>query len=192
MCVIIYKPAGVKMPSRQILDACYRANSHGCGFVSSQGLFFKSLNYQDFLKQLKNVRKEDECILHFRLATHGSIKEENCHPFKDGDVYFAHNGILSINPIGDMTDSETAFKTKIMPKIQAYGIESEEVKSTIDNIIGYSKFAIMQNGAVRLYGLFTQCQGLYFSNTRFTSYIKPINLHYLSSHYRKSSYSVED
>lgn len=192
MCVIIYKPAGVKMPSKQILDACYKANPHGCGFVSSQGVFFKSLNYQDFLKQLKNVRQDDKCILHFRLATHGSIKEENCHPFKDGDVYFAHNGILSINPIGDMTDSETAFKTHIMPQISEYGLNSTPAYKAIEKIRGNSKFAIMADGSVKLYGVFTQYEGLWVSNTRFTSYIKPLNLHYLSSHYRKSSYSVED
>lgn len=167
MCIIIYKPSGVKMPSERLLDMCQRLNPHGSGFVSSTGLYYKGLNYQLFKNRLSEVTAKDELIIHFRLATHGSVKRGNCHPFKSMDVYFAHNGILSILPVNDKTDSETAFRTVIMPKIKANGLHSEDTEMVINNIRGASKFAIMQNGIVNLYGDFTQINGLYFSNTRF-------------------------
>lgn len=167
MCIIIYKPSGIPMPSERLLDICQKINPHGSGFISSTGLSYKGLNYQTFKARLSEVTKEEELIIHFRLATHGSVKRGNCHPFKSKGVYFAHNGILNIMPIGDKTDSETAFKTIIMPKIEAYGLQSKATQFVINEIRGSSKFAIMQNGIVNLFGDFTQIRGLYFSNTRF-------------------------
>lgn len=47
--------------------------------------------------------------MHFRFATHGSVRNRNCHPFRDGDLFFAHNGVLPYPSVGDRTDSEFAF-----------------------------------------------------------------------------------
>lgn len=166
MCVIIYKPKGVDMPSRSILNKAYSKNPHGCGYVAT-GSSYKTCLYRDFLKRLGTVGKDENCIIHFRLATHGSICTENCHPFNIGDVYFAHNGILNIKPKADMTDSETAFKQIIYPAITQYGLDSIEVNDVIAGLIGFSKFAIMQNNNVRLYGDYRKIKGIYYSNLRF-------------------------
>ncbi|MBD5242068.1 MAG: hypothetical protein HDS59_08330 [Barnesiella sp.] len=171
MCVIIYKPAGVKMPSIEILNAAYRANPHGCGFSSSSKTF-KSLDYSKLLRQLSQVADSEPCIIHFRLATHGSVKQSNCHPFKRGGITFAHNGVLGIAPVGDKTDSETAFIKYIYPAIKRYGWDSCEVDSLINHLIGFSKFAIMYHGEVKLYGNYLlQPDGCYYSNLRFNAYL---------------------
>lgn len=170
MCVIIVKPAGVKIPSRNVLRAAYLANPHGCGFVSTNHAF-KTLYYEEFIGRLAEVDDSEACIIHFRLATHGSIKRSNCHPFKKGDVYFAHNGILGIEPVGDKTDSETAFIRYIYPAIKKHGMDSADTDCMIKRIIGYSKFAIMKAGSheVKTYGNFTQWRdGCLYSNFRFT------------------------
>ncbi len=169
MCVIIYSPAGIAMPSKEILDAAQTANPHGCGFVSPFH-FYKGNSYASFKKQLAKVSREEPCIIHFRLATHGSIKRANCHPFRRDDVYFAHNGILSIQPIKDMTDSETAFQQVIYPAIVAYGYGSQGMDNAVKSVIGCSKFAFMKGYDVRLYGDFIrQDDGCYYSNLRFMS-----------------------
>ncbi len=171
MCVIIVKPAGVKMPENDIIKAAYNANPHGCGFISPS-TFYKGMSFDSFKRQLKKVSVEEPCIIHFRLATHGSIKRANCHPFNRGDVWFAHNGILSITPQGDMTDSETAFQNIIYPAIEKFGYGSMQMDRAVSKVIGYSKFAFLQGDELKMYGDFIKHEdGCYYSNLRFMPYV---------------------
>lgn len=166
MCVIIYKPSGVKIPSENELFMAHRIHPDGCGFISSSGLHYRGLDYNKFLTLLQMVPLKDECIIHFRFATHGSIKKANCHPFEKNGVWFAHNGVLDITPIGDKTDSETAFLKYVYPMVHDYGVNSQETLRVIGNIIGWSKFAIMVNGKAHLFGRYERYQGRYYSNLR--------------------------
>lgn len=154
------------IPSENELFMAHRIHPHGCGFISSSGLHYRGLDYNKFLTLLQMVPIEDECIIHFRFATHGSVKKSNCHPFEKNGVWFAHNGILDIAPIGDKTDSETAFLKYIYPMIHDYGINSYETFEVIDGIIGGSKFAIMVDGSVSIFGHFYEHEGRMYSNTR--------------------------
>lgn len=173
MCVLIVKPSGVKMPSEEILKLANKANPHGCGFATKDR-YFKTLNFNQFKYELSNISDDEDCIIHFRYATHGSIKQANCHPFKKNDVIFAHNGILSINPIGDKTDSETAFLQIIYPAIKQYGFGSTEADDAVYSVIGSSRFALMQGDDIRMYGDFTKFRGVYYSNLRFLPFNKQL------------------
>lgn len=153
------------MPDVGTLDAIRRMNPHGCGFVSTRRRF-KTLDYCKFLERLARVGEEEDCLIHFRFATHGSVCRANCHPFREQDVYFMHNGVLGINTNGDMTDSETAFRTIICPEIDAHGFGSIEVQAAIRSILGASRFAFMAGGEVHLYGRFSELDGIYYSNLR--------------------------
>ncbi|PWB00214.1 class II glutamine amidotransferase [Duncaniella muris] len=168
MCVLIIKPKGVKMPDARKLQMAFKANPHGCGCASSTK-FFKSLSFDTFMRKLAKVGDDENCMIHFRFATHGSIKRANCHPFKQGDVYFAHNGIIDIDRTDDRTDSETAFDEMVYPAILRYGWNSEEVKTVASNLCQYgSKIALMQNGELLMFGNFIQdADGCYYSNHRF-------------------------
>lgn len=177
MCVICYIPAGVETPSHDVLSAMHRANPHGQGFCTPT-LFCKGMSFGYFEERLRSRRKDEPCIMHFRLATHGSIKRANCHPFKIDDVYFAHNGILSVRPIGDKTDSETAFIRYLYPNIERYGLYSREAEKMVQNIIEGSKFAFMQGDDVRLFGHFEKVGNYYFSNLRFAYLMKKPNIHF--------------
>ena len=159
------------MPSEEVLTACNRANPHGFGFVSETD-FYKGFDFNQLLDRLSRVPDNENCIIHFRLATHGSVRRSNCHPFNHGDVYFAHNGILDIRPYKDKTDSQTAFEKYIYPCIETYGLESDELRYTVSRIIGGSKFAIMQGGDIRLFGDFTRRDdGCLYSNRRFETFL---------------------
>ena len=164
MCLLIVKPKGVDIPSQEILDMAYRRNSDGNGFAT-KNYFFKTLNYDEFIKKLRNVGRDDACIIHFRRATQGSICKQNCHPFKYKDVYFAHNGILNFTPKSDITDSEYAFRRFLVPVIRRYGIDSVEVAQAVSQIIGWSKFAILQGDKIIRFGQFVNIDGCYYSNT---------------------------
>lgn len=168
MCVLIIKPKGVKMPDAWKLQMAFKANPHGCGCASSIK-FFKSLSFDTFMRKLAKVGDDESCMIHFRLATHGSIKRANCHPFKQGDVYFAHNGIIDIDRTNDRTDSETAFDKIVYPAILRYGWNSNEMKTVVSNLCQYgSKIAMMQDGKVLMFGNYIHdADGCYYSNYRF-------------------------
>ena len=167
MCVILFKPKGVKLPSLDILTKAHNRNPHGCGFCSPTGSY-KGLSFNSFLREVK--KHEDEPILiHFRFATQGSVKKSNCHPFYDEETntYFMHNGVLSgFLPHKDMTDSEMCFRWMIQPYIKRYGF-SVTTEQEVEYQRCGSRFAFMQGEDVHLYGLYEQMDGVYYSNLRF-------------------------
>ena len=171
MCVLCYCPAGTNLPSRSEMMAMHLQNPHGMGFAS-KSIQYKGMDFETFMNRIQFVPKDEDLIIHFRFATHGSVGVKNCHPFTKDGLWFAHNGILDITPRGDMTDSETAFRDIICPAVRKYGLDSKEVTGVIDEIIGYSKFAILgKDGFVRTFGDFTKYNGRYYSNTRHLAYV---------------------
>lgn len=181
MCVIIIKEKGVDVPSKDFLKKAFNTNSHGAGYATDKGKFFKTLSFETFYTHLKNnVKKGDACIIHFRLATHGSIKASNCHPFKGkakgvGDVFFAHNGILDIKSRKNKTDSELCFRHILLPIMNATGGYSESLDIAVEGVIGSSKFCMVdKSGVVHKWGQWIKHDGLLLSNTRFLdSYVIP-------------------
>lgn len=174
MCVLIIKGAGKKMPNYNVIRAAWLQNPDGGGFATPTKSFH-SLDFFEFYKELRKVRTNEPCIIHLRWATHGSVKVENCHPFFDncgGGTWFAHNGILDIKPIGDMTDSETAFKTRFAKVIEEKGIDSTELDEAVWDIIGFSKFAFLNGNKVKCYGHYIEGEnGCLFSNRHFERYL---------------------
>jgi hypothetical protein len=168
MCVICYIPKGVPTPPREIIKAMHYANPHGMGMVTPAD-YYKGMSVEMLLRHLRYRDISQPCLLHFRLATHGSIRRANCHPFYDeeSDTWFMHNGILNIEPIGDMTDSETAFRAILAPEIQSHGLCSDDLRYAVKSIIGCSKFAFLQGDDVKLFGEYQRWLGCWFSNLRF-------------------------
>lgn len=160
------------MPSADIIEAAHTANPHGCGFVTPS-IFYKGLDFETFKKHLAHVTKDEPCIIHFRLATHGSIKRANCHPFREDDIYMAHNGIFhKAKCHSDMTDSETVLITIIAPIIQNLGWNNRMAHRIIsETCSNTSRIALMHNGEIRLFGQFYNIDGCYYSNLRFAPYM---------------------
>lgn len=164
MCVIIIVPKGVELPSNEELRMAYNRNHDGCGFVTKSD-HYKTLHFGAFLRRLSKRKIDEGVIIHFRLATHGSIKVKNCHPFYKNRFWFAHNGVLPIPTVNDMTDSQICFNTSIYPCIKKFGWDSPE----LDVEMAYwsrcgSKFAIMHDGEIKMFGKFIERRGCYYSN----------------------------
>lgn len=173
MCVIIVKKRGVALPEYDILKAAHRANPHGCGFaaLTENGLTsYKSLKFNKFYKRLLQVADiENDVIIHFRFATHGSKCPANCHPFanKDKTLYFAHNGVLPIRSINDKTDSEILFKSVLAPTAARYGLRSQTFDDVAAMVVGSSKFAFLDADGVKTVGDYSSREGVLYSNLRF-------------------------
>ena len=170
MCVLVFVKAGNPLPSYKDLMAMHKANPHGMGFAS-KSVHYKGMNFVKFYTKLQFVPKDENIIIHFRYATHGSIGAKNCHPFKRGSMWFAHNGILDVTPQDDMTDSETAFRNILYPVAKKYGLNSNELRDSVEGIIGYSKFAFLdKEGNVTLFGRFQEYKGMLCSNLNWVHY----------------------
>jgi len=172
MCLAIYKPADLTIPKNQLHNG-YQGNwsDHcGCGFCWTEdgklnvikGLF----TFEDFYDQYKKVEHRP-MLVHFRLATHGPVNVENCHPFTmcDGQYALIHNGIFSID-LKDPKLSDTGnFAKYIMePTIKA---GKHKNKAVIERAIGWNYVAMMSaDGEVTVYNDREEQwdNGVWFSN----------------------------
>ncbi|MCL1932430.1 MAG: class II glutamine amidotransferase [Candidatus Azobacteroides sp.] len=167
MCVIIVKPSGVELPGKKILNQAAVYNPHGFGFCTFKRIY-KTLSFDSFMKEISKVDKNEWCIIHFRFATTGSVKRANCHPFKSENICFAHNGVLNIETKNDRTDSETFFDNIVMKAINKYGFDSRALDDIMLKNTGFSKFALMNDKKITLYGDFIEYEdGCYYSNLNF-------------------------
>ena len=167
MCVIIYCPAGVAAPSLSELRDAFKRNSNGCGFVT-KSIHYHTLHFSAFYRQLKKRDINQDLVIHFRLATQGSIRVKNCHPFYNRGYWFAHNGVLPIADKGDKTDSQIYFDDIVRPLISKFGWASGELKTELLRMAHEtgSKFVLMHKGRTRLFGDFIEHEGRYYSNLR--------------------------
>lgn len=167
MCCILYIPSGVKTPPITTLKAIHRANPHGIGFVDADGNNLKTLDLSCFLQAVKQRHTDAACIIHFRLATHGSISEKNCHPFYDEahNVWFAHNGVLPIRSHDDMTDSEIFFREGFIPALNDCGdYSAPELWQYVENERCGTRFIFMHGDDIRMLGQWYERQGVFYSN----------------------------
>lgn len=103
MCVIIHKPAG-KPILKERLHRLWTRNPDGGGiaYIDRTGILQaeKALHWEEWWEIFSRVNKEhgknSEILIHMRIATHGSICQENTHPFWVNETtVMAHNGIIT-------------------------------------------------------------------------------------------------
>lgn len=176
MCILIAKAKTARKPSLDEIKNSANANPDGCGVAWVQNKQIHCAHRRtlddNFEKILQSIPDNAPAIYHFRIATHGTVNERNCHPFvsDDGKTAFAHNGILSIqnDKEKDWTDSETAFRYLFLPILKTCKIDSAGFTAAINTIIGSSKFAFLQsNGTLTTFGNFINDGGLLFSNASY-------------------------
>lgn len=177
MCILIHHPANVSF-SDELLNDFYAHNSDGFGAMYSEGgklVVVKTLGKPQEINALyKDALKGRECIIHYRMKTHGDIDMENCHPYKVTDeIWMAHNGILSMgNPV-DKSKSDTwhFIKYILRPALEANPALIFDVDYQLyleDMIGGSNKFAFMHSSGksvVLNYDAGVEHEGAWLSNT---------------------------
>lgn len=196
MCILIAKPKNVKMPSEETMKNCWESNPDGAGIAWSDGhkLFLRKgfMKWNDFIKEYRTLNLNNfDAIIHFRIATHGTVKPSNTHPFNVSDrIVAGHNGILPITPEGDWTDSETFFKRVASPILETYSLDSLVFEQAVNAVIGTSKLAFLTDSSkLKTFGKFIIEDGVMYSNTTFMGYGKSRKK---SKKRGKSSYSFND
>jgi len=181
MCVAIYKPKRVNLPSLEILKQCWDANPDGAGFALLTGgeraieIHKGYMTWKQFVAAYEKYRLAEfsgDLLLHFRIATHGGINSGNTHPFsltKDikllkhpnvrTNYALVHNGMLPIEPEGDISDT-MEFCRRLAPLYQNIPAALE----LIQGMAGNNKIAVMTREKVHLFGAWEIRDGVYFSN----------------------------
>lgn len=182
MCIIAIKDAGVQFPTIPTVETMCDHNPDGFAVVwhkagDTHSRVYRTMDREKFLKRYKmimsrNDYKTTSLYLHARIATHGSLKQSNCHGFVDTKtrLCFAHNGILGIKNRGDLTDSETFFRDYFIPTFRHGGWS--EAERLIRDVIGYSKFVFMDgDGNIRRFGNYIKDDaGVLYSNQSYIDY----------------------
>jgi hypothetical protein len=177
MCLLIFKPQGITIPS-SYLEAADIANPHGCGIAYPDGKITRTMKgakwgADDIQRALASIGKAP-AIIHFRYATHGSINNDNTHPFLlPNGIAAAHNGIISSVECGfDESDTRAYLRQYVAPAIQkGQDITSKSFLDTVGEQIGRGSKFVFMDGRGR-YGIANEeaghwHKGAWYSNTTY-------------------------
>lgn len=190
MCVIAAKPAGVKMPSDNLIQDMWDANSHGAGIMilreGADHIILKKgyMKLKSFMRAIKNLNIQDSdiVVMHFRITTSGGTNKHNTHPFvispkpagterldvKTKRVCLAHNGIITpLNGI-DKRYSDTALFVRDYLSVDGVYqniYASKSMQDMIESYIGSSKLSFLcPNQGLLLIGDWKESEGIHYSN----------------------------
>ena len=180
MCVIVYVPMDIELPDYDTVVKCMTTNPDGAGFAvgrdnGSQEIYKGYWQTDEIYDDLQIVREEDPLctiLIHFRLATHGTISIDNCHPFTCGtDSIIMHNGIIPfrtlhlIDPTLHYGAKQNLSDTHQLAVIMSSVDHAAKCK-VLQWLTGatVSKFAMLYNGKVELFGSFIKQNGISYSN----------------------------
>lgn len=182
MCIAIYKPEGFILTPDTIKES-WASNRDGAGFMyheNEQLFVVKGLMTLAEFEEAYEPHKTKDCVLHFRIKTHGATDQTNTHPFNiDENLGVVHNGIISaVDTSTDTTKSDTWHFAQ--NHLYEFRMDNKKFflnpvyKAMIENYIGYSKLIFMDNmGNVEIMnenkGVWDS--GCWFSNTSYRPYV---------------------
>lgn len=195
MCVIVYKPEGIGMPSMETLADCWAANPDGAGFMFPEdgnvSIRKGFMRWAEFATALSEATEGGDltdapAAFHFRIATHGKVKPGCCHPFPvkaeysamrktetRADVGFMHNGVLRGLATSDSVSDSMAFAKNVLQPLKSLCcgfVCDKDVAGIVGSVAQGSRFLLMDGaGNVTTVGDWAEREGLLFSNLNFLS-----------------------
>lgn len=187
MCIIIYKPKGIKMPDADVIKYSMENNPDGTGYMFNipsgvfirKGFFKHSEVLTSLKKDLNHYRLKDidvDIAIHARIATAGLVKAENCHPFPISDHVgdlqsttivckqaMVHNGMINICDDKHKNLSDTQIFVKdVMSRVE---LGSKPIRELIKLSIGSSKLLVFNfNGMRQSFGTWVKDGEMWYSN----------------------------
>ena len=187
MCMIIYKPAGVELPSLEAFKEIANRNPHGIGFmypldgkVCIYKMRMEAETVYELLKSL-DVHEDNWCskplVVHFRMATHGDKSDANCHPFPITDddellgarycmtdIGLAHNGVVYLLGHDDRNRSDTYCMVKNYLSKFDWDTFDRAYKIIDEEILKSDRMIVMNgNGDIITWGRWNEDKGCKYS-----------------------------
>lgn len=189
MCIIAAKPAGIPMPDHDTLNLMWTNNPDGAGlmYVDNGHVIIEKgyMKWKDFRKAIDRLSKRLDLkrtpvVMHFRIATHGGVNKECCHPFPvtdsigalkklkaSVDLGVAHNGIInSVNPRKGCSDTMEYIATQLAPLKRAMPrfYDNKHARLLVQNAIDSKMAFLTQDGRIFTIGDFVTDNGVLYSN----------------------------
>lgn len=199
MCIIVAVPQDAPMPTIETLRECFTSNPDGAGFMWADGkrvhIRKGFMTFQEFLAGIdeEEIPEGSAMVMHFRIATHGKVSAECCHPFPvssepddlrlakfESRFGVAHNGVIQGRSTNNTWSDSMDFVANVIAPLARMNPSFIHNSNAIDMLEGAcrSKLAIMDNaGDIALVGNFVEDGGVFYSNTS-----------YLPTKYNWSSY----
>lgn len=203
MCIIAVKKSGVKMPTRETLETCFKNNSDGCGYMYSHDgeVIIKKgfMDFKDFWNSLEYTKSKVNAVktpfvFHFRISTQAGVNQGCTHPFPVSSdpndmtklrvktkLGVAHNGIISLTSDyysrkAKYSDTQLFIMNYLssINKLNSKWYMKDDGLKLVENLIE-SKLAILDsNGFVNTIGEFVRGDdGLMYSNESFKKKREP-------------------
>lgn len=216
MCIIAFKPAGVAMPSRDILETCFLNNPDGAGYAikrenSKKVYYIKGFfDFEELYNALtaENIGLNDAVGVHFRIATNGAIKAKNCHPFfiseEEINAYSVqgtcksvlfHNGILSQKYSYDKKTSDSCLFARALAKKEKALIAKKAISAFIEKETEGSRIlyfhADMEKPILTGNWVEDKETGCFFSNSSY-SYVKSFSYNFPAYDFQGYGYGAKN
>jgi len=148
MCIAILNTSDTL--SKTTFHTCWQNNPDGAGIAyydSGTIMIIKEMDCVDRLyDSYRRLREHNRCpmILHFRIATSGSVDEDNCHPFEvAGGMAMAHNGIIdNVVPTSSISDTRV-FISEILDYLPDDFIYNAGIRELLSGFIDTSKLIFL-------------------------------------------------
>lgn len=197
MCIIVAKQKGIQLPTKKILQECFKNNSDGAGlmYVKNNKVVIEKgfMTFQDFWHKIKSLKKDfnsdlkDKAIvMHFRIGTHGENDKATTHPFPisgnaedlratyfETDIAMAHNGIMySFNYDDILSDTQSFIKdfVSVFKELNKNFFKNEKVMKIISdkaNINSNKLCFLDKNENIYWYGDKVIENGVIYSNSTY-------------------------
>jgi glutamine amidotransferase len=183
MCVIVRQPRGAYL-DKERAKRLWKQNSDGGGFawIGDNGEIEtrKFMEFHEFWPNFESTRStytDREYLLHMRIATHGSVRIENVHPFRiDEHTVMAHNGVLpwKIRPgAGDDRSDTLVLAEDWLPSLPGDWLDNPILVAMVEDLIGSSnKLMFLTNSPELSHNVYilnseagTEIDGMWFSNS---------------------------
>lgn len=182
MCIAILAPAGIIVSDDKLRNS-YENNSDGMGFayISTDYVevkrlkIVKTMDYDTFLRKYKRAvlnNPESPFLIHFRIATHGTVDKFNCHPFKiNKRMAFIHNGVISGIGVDKVKSDTQVFNDNFLKTLPKGWETNKACKILIEKFIFNSKIVTLNiDGTTEIYNESSGHwkDGCWFSNNSYS------------------------
>lgn len=196
MCVILVKERGIELPTKDVLESCWKRNPDGAGFMFNdydKVVIMKGfMTFEEFYLRLQTANefyhlKEKGLVIHFRIATSGLKDKGNCHPypisndnldlrksFITTELGIAHNGIIRSYNGKDkiLNDTQLFIKNDLfeLNSLDKKFYKNVIFQSMIERLIDGSRLVFLnKKGEIIKLGKWFHNGNYYFSNLNHVS-----------------------